>query len=173
MGGRCGSTIFVLAILLCEVPDASRGTGEHHRHAPHARGNRAMVASLGLAKINWVPCPAVGPMGVPIRGVWGVSSIYSYRVPSRSCRNAESYRWRVIQHKQEAQDFGRALFVSLRTVLLFAAMGLPPLPPLKMATDPPRFFADRLFGLPSWHAAVLLSTTHAREPKPQTTPTKP
>ena len=69
VGGRCGSTIFVLAILLCEVPDASRGTGEHHRHAPHARGNRAMVASLGLAKINWVPCPAVGPMGVPIRGV--------------------------------------------------------------------------------------------------------
>ena len=68
-GGHCGSTIFVLAILLCEVPDAARGTGEHHRHAPHARGNRAMVASLGLAKINWVPCPAVGPMGVPIRGV--------------------------------------------------------------------------------------------------------
>ena len=74
MGGRCGSTIFVLAILLCEVPDASRGTGEHHRHAPHARGNRAMVASLGLAKINWVPCPAVGAMGVPIRGVAGTES---------------------------------------------------------------------------------------------------
>ena len=69
--------------------------------------------------------------------------------------------------------FGSRFFVSLRTVLLFAAMGLPPLPPLKMATDPPWVFADRLFGLPSWHAAVLLSTTHAREPKPKTTPTKP
>ena len=69
MWGRCESAIFVFAILLSEVPDASRSTGEHHRHAPHARGNRAMVASLGLAKINWVPCPAVGPMGVPIRGV--------------------------------------------------------------------------------------------------------
>ena len=69
--------------------------------------------------------------------------------------------------------FGSRFFVSLRTVLLFAAMGLPPLPPLKMATDPPRFFADRLFGIPSWHAAVLLSTTHAREPNPKTTPTEP
>ena len=58
-------------------------------------------------------------------------------------------------------------------MLLFAAMGLPPLLPLKMATDPPRFFADRLFGIPSWHAAVLLSTTHAREPNPKATPTEP
>jgi hypothetical protein len=64
-------------------------------------------------------------------------------------------------------------FCFTKTVLLFAAMGLPPLPPLKAVSDPPRVFADRFVGLPSWHAAVLLSTTHAREPKPQTTPTKP
>ena len=56
---------------------------------------------------------------------------------------------------------------------LFAAMGLPPLPPLKAVSDPPRVFADRFVGLPSWHAAVLLSTTHAREPNPKTTPTEP
>ena len=76
-------------------------------------------------------------------------------------------------HGSHALGFGSRFFVSLRTVLLFAAMGLPPLLPLKMATDPPRFFADRLFGIPSWHAAVLLSTTHAREPNPKTTPTEP
>ena len=56
---------------------------------------------------------------------------------------------------------------------LFAAMGLPPIPPLKTATDSPRVFAGRLVGLPSWHAAVLLSTSHAREPKPKTTPMEP
>ena len=86
------------------------------------------------------------------------------------CETFKDMMWAM---ENPALGFGSRFFVSLRTVLLFAAMGLPPLPPLKTATDPPRFFAGRLVGLLSWHAAVLLSTTHAREPKPKTTPTEP
>ena len=80
--------------------------------------------------------------------------------------NAARRRWRPLQFE---------LSLNTRETLcgLFAAMGLPPIPPLKTATDSPRVFAGRLVGLPSWHAAVLLSTTHAREPNPKTTPTEP
>ena len=83
------------------------------------------------------------------------------------CETFKDMMWAM---ENPALGFGSRFFVSLRTVLLFAAMGLPPLLPLKMATDPPRFFADRLFGLRSWHAAVLLSTTHARELSPGNAP---